>query len=103
MMGNVMIYNCTDSNVINKITSLSKEFSELPLNNRTWAYKKLHQNIFEILAEKGYLNAKLGYSMYVLRGIEDKDNVPCVITYKRLTDDKKYIVIVFDAEIAPES
>lgn len=106
MMAKTILYNCTDDKLISKITDLSIEFSKMPLNNRSWAYKKFHQNLFEVLSEKGYLNAKLGYSMYVLRTLEeDLDKIPRLIMYKRLTDDRAYIIIAFNAEIkeTPES
>lgn len=98
-MERTIVYNCTDSSVIDKITSAIKESKDTPLNKRTWSYKKLHQGIFEVLADCGYLNSKYGYSMYVMSHIQESDNVPYIIIFKLLTDERKNIVVTFNAEI----
>ncbi len=104
-MERLITYNCNDTEVINKISSIIKEYKSTSLSKKAWAYKKMHQNIFNVLAEKNYLNVKLGYTMYIISHMEEYNDIPYIISYKRLTDDKQIIAILFNADIkeTPES
>ena len=102
----VTIYNCHDKELSKKISNIQKELYSTPMNKRSWAFNKMYQNMFEVFAEKGYLNPKLGYSMYIVRTIEnDEDYMPRLITYVQRTDDRNIISIAFNADIkeTPES
>ena len=100
-----IIRMCDDQDIIDKITSIITENRNTPLDKKSWAYKRMHQGIFDILAENKFLKAEYGFSMYILSHLEEVNNIPRVLIFKELaTDDKRTIVVAFNAnlKIRPE-